>query len=227
MIAVQTKVRNIRAQHQSVNHIFSTPEDDDDKSLNEEIQGTYESIQTKSPKQVTKKVAPSPFKEVTSYPPLPVLEQMPPPLLYAQENGCQSIEGTSDGVGMNLTASTKHSFVHKSANHGVFNPPAQTFASRDKAKGTFGKELPQCKPHTSLVQPSPVEEQASSTVDETSYTYASVDMSRKISSKKVSLPTLPSALKTSKELSNVSSHSQKVRKNQSGSHLATNTPPIS
>ena len=139
---------------------------------------------------------------------------MPPPLLYAQENGCQSIEGTNERVGMNLTASTKHSFVHKCANHGVFYPPAQAFACRDKAEGTFGKELSQCKPHTSLVQPSPVEEQASSTVDETSYTYASVDMSRKTSSKKMSLPTLPSALKTSKELSNVSSHSEIAQRSE-------------
>ena len=205
---------SVPAEHEPP--LFSTPEDE--KCLNGAIQGTYESVEAKSSMHDSKTVKPSPLKEVNSYsavndtyesvdkgvkkPPLPVLKQTAP--LPLQENDCQLTEGAYDSIGLKLTELT---VLTKSHNHqyACVNKAAKAFGNHDQ-------ELPHCKPHTSLVQP-PVEQQASSTstVDETSYTYASVDMSQKTSSKKVSLPTLPSDLKTSKEpvlLLNVTSYSE-------------------
>ena len=115
-----------------------------------EIQGTYESVKTKSSKQGS---APSSPKEVTGYstvdkayksvdkgvkkPPLPPVFEQSPPLLDAQENDCQSIEGIYDSIGPNLTrstSSTNHYSSHTYASVDISQKTSSSLPSALKAK---------------------------------------------------------------------------------------------
>ena len=105
--------------------------------------------------------------EVAKKPLTPICEGTSSPTL-AQENACQSIEGTYDGL--NPTTSTVSTFSHQNANP---NSPSQAYACEDKAIGSYRL---QCKSPTNLVQ-------ARKAVDDISQTNSSADMS----SKKISL----------------------------------------